>query len=301
MGVSPVIKVLVTGGTGQVGWEVCRRAPAAGVEVVAPSRTALDITRRTQVRAALDRTIPGLVINCAAYTDVDRAEEETAAAYAVNQDGVANLAEACSRIGTALIHLSTDYVFDGTKNAPYTEDDQVAPASVYGASKAAGEAALRERLPGHVILRTAWVCGARGRNFVKSVLARVRAGEPLRVVDDQRGAPTFAADIADAVWAVIAGTLSADVPVWGTYHYCGLGEATWHDVARETVRLVAPTLGRSPEVMAISSAEYGAAALRPPYSVLDCRLIERTFQVSRRPWREGLARLIDALGAEQAA
>lgn len=294
------MKVLVTGAEGQVGWEVCRRAPGTGIEMLAPPRAELDVSRRGEVSAAMRRWAPDWVVNCAAYTDVDRAEEESAAAHAVNRDGVAFLAEACTGSEAALVHLSTDYVFDGEKGAPYQEDDPVAPLGVYGASKAAGEAALRERLERHVILRTSWVCGARGRNFVKSVLARARAGEALRVVDDQRGAPTFAADIADAIWTVIARIASPGAPAWGTYHYCGLGETTWFGVAREIARLVAPELGHVPEVAAIGAAEYGAAARRPAYSVLDCRRIEGAFGVARRPWQHGLERLMDELAAEPA-
>ena len=191
--------VLLTGANGQLGWEVARRAAAAGLSCHAVDRGALDITDADAVTRTIADLRPAVVINAAAYTAVDRAESDEASAFAVNRDGPTYLAEACAAGGITLVHISTDYVFDGTKKSAYTEEDPMVPLGVYGASKLAGEEAVRRLCPRHIILRTAWVYGIHGQNFVQTMLRIARERDTVRVVDDQRGCPTFAGDLADAI------------------------------------------------------------------------------------------------------
>ncbi len=291
-------RVLVTGAGGQVGRDFMSLG-GSGLDLRGFGRTELDITRPDAVNAALDRTKPRLVVNLAAYTAVDKAEDEPAAAFAANRDGVANLARACRRLGIPMIHVSTDYVFDGTNPGAWREDDPVRPLGVYGRSKAEGEAALREALPHHVILRASWVFGAHGRNFVRTMLGRVGKSGEIKVVNDQHGCPTAAADLACAIVSV-AHRLLAD-PAWsaGTYHYCNEGATTWFDFAaaifaRAGERGLAP-----PRLVPIKAADYAAKARRPANSVLDCGKIIAAFGAVRPPWRESLAPVVDAILSER--
>jgi dTDP-4-dehydrorhamnose reductase len=271
-----------------------RAAWPAAVSLCAFDHAAVDITRPEAVAAALDAAHPELVINLAAYTAVDRAESEPDAAQAVNCTAAANVAADCARRGTPLIHLSTDYVFDGDKTGAYVEDDPVNPLGVYGRTKEAGERAVREALPRHVILRTSWVYGAFGQNFVKTMLRLGGERPALRVVADQRGSPTAAADIAAALVAVAA-RLGEPDPPWGTYHFAGGGVTTWHGFAVAIFELAAPRLGRAPRVEPIATADYPTAARRPANSVLDCAKIARAFGVAAPPWRQSLARVVAEL------
>lgn len=292
--------VLVVGAGGQVGWELLRRVPA-GIHVAGRTRADLDITDAAAVADIVAVLRPAAVINAAAYTAVDKAESEPARAFAVNRDGAAHLAAACTDAGIPLIHISTDYVFDGSKAAAYTEDDPVCPVSVYGTSKEAGEAAVRTALPHHVILRTAWVYGVHGRNFVKTMLQLVRTRPELRVVADQYGCPTAAGDIADAIWTIVARiqTMGAAFP-WGTYHYCGAGQTTWHGFAEAIVDLAAPTLPHPVTVTPITTADYPTPAKRPANSVLDCNRIAAALAIRPRAWREALAQVMAELSAAPA-
>jgi dTDP-4-dehydrorhamnose reductase len=288
------MKVLVFGAGGQVGYEVRRAAWPQGFAVVPFDRTALDITDDNAVAAALARERPGarrlLVVNLA--------ESEPDRTWNINCAGAALVAAQCAAAGVPLVHFSTDYVFDGSKPAPYAEDDPVAPLGVYGASKEAGERAVRAALARHVILRTAWVYGVHGANFVKTIL-RLAAREPvLRVVADQQGAPTAAADLAAAV-VVIARRIAENAAPWGTFHLTGAGAVSWHGFAETIVERAAPFLGRRPQVVPIASAEYKAAARRPANSRLDCRKIEQAYGLRPRPWSEGLAAVIAELFRDQ--
>ena len=224
--------VLVIGCRGQVGRELMAARLPAGISRIGLGHGDLDLTDRGAVRRVIDRCRPALIVNAAGYTAVDRAEAEPQAAFAVNADGPARLAEAAAAVGSSLLHLSTDYVFDGAKAGPYTEDDPLGPLGVYGASKAAGERAVRERLEHHVILRTSWIFGTHGTNFVKTMLRLGRERDQLHVVADQRGCPTGAADIADAIFAIAQQLLiERRGDVWGTYHFAGRGSTTWYEFA----------------------------------------------------------------------
>lgn len=289
-----MIRVLVFGGAGQVGFDLARARWPTGFAVRPLGHNEADITDAEAVAAALRAEEPGLVINLAAYTAVDRAESEPERAWAANCAGAGNVARACAKRGVPLVQLSTDYVFDGTKSEPYREDDPLNPLGVYGASKAAGERAVREALSRHVILRTQWVYGVHGANFVKTMLRLGREHEVLRLVADQRGSPTAAADLAAALVA-IAGRLAAGEGAWGTYHYAGAGVTSWHGFAEAIFDLAAPRLGRRPKVERVATADYPTPARRPLNAVLDCGKIRRDFGIRPRPWRESLAAMLDEL------
>ena len=304
------MKLLVLGAGGQVGRELCRLAWPAGYRIAAFDRGGLDITQREAIFAAVARERPDIVINAAAYTAVDRAESERDAAWAGNCTGPANLAAACGDAAVPLIHLSTDYVFDGTKTGPYREDDPVAPLGVYGKSKEAGDRAVRGALARHVILRTAWVYSAHGNNFVKTMLRLAVALQPtglsrgerpvLRVVADQIGSPTSAADIAAAISAIVQ-QLAAGTSSWGTYHFAGGGAVTWHGFAQAIFELASQWRGPPPKVEAITTADFPTPARRPANSVLDSTRIGAAFGIVPLPWREALAEVIRELHVEERA
>jgi dTDP-4-dehydrorhamnose reductase len=285
------MKIVVFGAGGQIGREVCRAAWLPGHTILPLDRKAVDITKSAAVGAMLTRETPDLVINLAAYTAVDRAESEPDLAWAVNCAGAAHIAAACGENATPLIHLSTDYVFDGRKTEPYREDDAVGPLGVYGRSKEAGERAVRAALAQHVILRTAWVFGAHGANFVKTMLRLAAERSVLRVVADQRGCPTAAADIAAALM-VITGHIERGEAKWGTYHFSGDSAVSWHRFAETIFDLAAPQLAARPKVEPITTDQYPTPAQRPMNSVLDCRKIHDVFGISAPPWQKGLAGVI---------
>ncbi len=277
--------ILLFGSSGQLGQELIRAAAARHVPLTAFLRSQADITDHAQVEAALSERRPSLVVNAAAYTNVDTAETDVAAAAAANEHGPANLATACARGGIPLLHISTDYVFDGTKPKPYLEADPVAPVSVYGRTKAAGEAAVRRALPQHIILRTAWVYGEFGRNFLKTMVRLAQERDELRVVDDQHGSPTATRQLATAILR-IAPRLVARDDVWGTYHYTGSGMTTWHGFASTIVAAQAPLTGRRPPVIPIKTKDYPTPAHRPANSALDCTLFGRIFGFRAGSWAD---------------
>ncbi|MBN9524811.1 MAG: dTDP-4-dehydrorhamnose reductase [Alphaproteobacteria bacterium] len=283
--------VLVVGETGQLARELARAAWAPGVELTFAGRDIIDLARPETATAVVAAMKPGVVVNAAAYTAVDKAESDADQAFLVNRDGPAALARAAATVGAPLIHVSTDYVFDGTKDGAYTEDDPVAPVSVYGRSKEAGERAVREAAERHVILRTAWVYSPFGSNFVKTMLRLGAEREELRVVADQRGCPTAAADIA----AAIVRLAGADHG-WGTYHYSGAGPTTWHGFAEAIFAGAVARGAKVPaRVTAIGTADYPTPAVRPANSVLDCSRIDRVHGIVARNWREALEDCLDAL------
>jgi dTDP-4-dehydrorhamnose reductase len=291
-----IASCLVVGGDGQLGCALRARPADGRLRLTSLGRNDLDITDAAAVRSAVSSHGPDVVINGAAYSDVDAAERERAQAFAVNRDGPANLAAACHGTGAALLHLSTDYVFDGTATAPYGEDDPVSPLGVYGESKAAGEAAVRERLVRHAILRTAWVFSPHGRNFVKSIVAVAKGsasdGTDLRVVEDQVGGPTDADPLAAAVLAVAA-ALAAGTGAPGTYHFTGAPSVSRFAFACRIVAAMEDRMEALPRVTPTTTVEYPRPARRPARAVLDCALVQRVFGLSQPDWRASLAGVVD--------
>lgn len=290
------MKILVTGAHGQVGWELSRRGARMDFNILALDRTALDITDQSAVNQTVERSGAALVVNGAAYTAVDQAESESELAFAVNRDGPAYLATACAEAGIPLIHISTDYVFDGHKRGAYVETDKVAPLGVYGESKAAGDEEVRTRLPNHIIIRTSWLYGVQGNNFVKTMLRLGRERDVIQVVKDQHGCPTYAADLVDTILQITGQIQKNRQITWGTYHYCGKGVASWHDLAEATLSLAKKyTSLRVKTIEAIGTADYPTPAKRPLNSALDCSLVEKTFNIHPKPWRESLAQMINRI------
>ena len=290
--------ILLFGANGQLGQEMVRASAARGMSLVALSHAEADIADANAVREAIARHTPALVVNAAAYTKVDLAETDVEAARRGNDIGPALLGEACAATGIPLVHVSTDYVFDGTKPTAYVETDAVSPASSYGRSKEAGERALRAATPRHVILRTSWVYSEFGHNFLKTILRLAATRDELRIVADQRGCPTSTLDLAEAVLS-IAPRLIAGEDVWGTYHFAGSGVTTWHGFASRIVAAQTPFTGRSPRVTPITTAEYPLPAPRPANSELDCSLFARIFGIRARPWTEETDRITRVLVSAQ--
>jgi dTDP-4-dehydrorhamnose reductase len=249
------------------------------------------------LRRLLARSRPELVLNAAAYTAVDKAESETERAFAVNAHGPAVLAAWCQEQGAAVIHVSTDYVFDGNQSRPYTEDDATNPQNVYGASKLKGELELRTKLERHVVLRTSWVFSAHGHNFVKTILRLASERPELRVVDDQRGRPTPAADLARAMLSLAEQLAQTRELAWGTYHFAGAGATTWHGFAKAILEARYPAASSRPKLTAITSAEFPTPAPRPGNSVLDTSRFEHVFGIAIAPWRDGLRSVVDELNS----
>jgi dTDP-4-dehydrorhamnose reductase len=288
--------MLITGANGQLGRELVRQANAFNIEFLAPRRQDLDITRPNQVKTALAETAPSVVVNAAGYTNVDTAEKEVDLAFEVNKIAPGFLARCCADRTIALIHISSDYVFDGSKGKPYHESDPIAPLGIYGQSKAQGEVAVRSVLHNHIILRTSWLYSVYRRNFVKTMLDLGTEKKRIPVVADQFGSPTSAADLAETV-LTIAGKIdrSADLE-WGTYHYCGHGVTSWHGLANEVLRLASPYVPlQTQQVKAITTAEYPTPAKRPPYSALDCSRIKKAFGIDPKPWQQSLKRTIERI------
>jgi dTDP-4-dehydrorhamnose reductase len=290
--------IAIVGRNGQLGWELVKQGDALGLEMLALGSADIDVTRSESIGGCLKAGAVELVINAAAYTAVDRAETEKKRAFEVNRDGPANLAGFCARAGIPLVHVSTDYVFDGSKAGAYREDDPVAPIGVYGQSKAAGEIEVRRISPKHLIVRTAWLYGVHGHNFVKTMLRLRREKKTIKVVDDQTGCPTYAADLARAILSMTDHILGRKKTRWGTYHYCGAGSVTWCGFAKAIFEIAAKyEAADTPKVIPITSAEYPTPVKRPPNSVLDCSKIENQFGIQPRPWIDSLTDMIDALYA----
>jgi len=290
------MRMLITGANGQLGRELLRQGRAFNIELHAFKRQELDITQPDQVNTILAKTSPSLVVNAAAYTNVDKAETEADLAFEVNKIAPGYLARCCADRNMALIHISSDYVFDGIKGKPYHETDPIAPLGIYGQSKAQGEAAIRSVLKNHIILRTSWLYGVYRHNFVKTMLDLGAEKKIIPVVADQFGSPTSAADLAEAVLTIaakIGGPTDLD---WGTYHYCGNGITSWHGFAKEILHLASPFVHlQTKHVEAISTAEYSTPAKRPPYSALDCSRIKKFFGIDPKPWQQSLKRTIERI------
>src|SRR5690606_11036952 len=282
---------------GQVGHELLRLAPD-GLQVTGLSSAELDIRDPVAVEHCIARLHPGVIINAAAYTAVDKAESDTAQAYAVNAEGVASLAKAAATAGIPLLHVSTDYVFPGDAKRPYREDDATGPIGVYGASKLAGEQAAA-LCPRHIVLRTSWVFASHGNNFVKTMLRVGAQRDVLGVVADQQGGPTAAASIAGALWQIVRKWQPEDELPWGLYHYSGAPACNWHALA-VGIFLPAVELGmlaRAPQVNAITTADYPTPARRPAWSILDCTKIQRELGIAQPDWQADLAQVLRELQA----
>lgn len=282
-------RILVTGGTGQVGWEL-RRCLAPLGEVVAPPRDRLPLDDPAALRDAVRALAPDVIVNAGAYTAVDRAEQEPELAGRVNAAAPEVLAREAARTGGLLVHYSTDYVFDGGGRAPYAESDPCRPLGVYGRTKHAGEQAVQASGARHLVLRTSWVYGMRGGNFLRTILRLAREREELRIVDDQVGAPTWSRMLAEGTAAILARVAAAggDGP-WGVYHLAAGGETSWHGFARAIVELDPARHEQAcRRVLPIPTREYPTPAARPAYSVLDGSRAAAAFGVRLPHWREQL-------------
>lgn len=288
--------ILVTGGSGQVGTAIARENRGR-FDIIAPARAGLDLGNAGAIEAMVAARDWAAVINCAAYTAVDRAESERDAAFAINAEAPGLLARAAAARGIPLLHVSTDYVFDGSKAGPYREDDPVRPLGVYGASKEAGERAVRAGNPRHIILRTAWVVSPWGANFVKTMLRLGAERSELRVVADQIGCPTGATDIARALLTMAERLIAdPDAPV-GTYHFVNAGEASWHELAQAIFAQVAAEGGTVPVVLPIPTSEYPTPARRPINSRLATGKIARDYGITARDWRAMVQEVVGELRA----
>lgn len=275
------MRILITGANGMLAGAVRTELLARGHDLIALDRAALDVTDPNAVLATVRATRPDVAIQCAAYTRVDDAERDEAAAYRVNAEATASLAHACREVGARLVYPSTDYVFDGTATSPYTPDSPTNPLGAYGRTKLAGEAVAREA-GDYLIVRTSWLYGEGGKNFVSTILSRAVMGEALRVVDDQTGSPTWTGTLA----RVLAAMIEADAPS-GVYHAVNGGETTWYGLAVEALRVA----GIEAEISPVSTSEFPRPAPRPTYSVLDYSETESVVG-EIEGWREALAAAI---------
>ncbi len=286
------MRLLIAGWQGQLARALVELAPAAtDIEALAVGRPALDLCEPGSIARAMTGFRPDVIINTAAYTAVDKAESEPAAAAALNAEGARLLAVEAARRGAAIIHVSTDYVFDGSKTGAYVETDATWPINTYGASKLAGEQAVAAANPRHVIVRTSWVHSATGQNFVKTMLRLAGERPSLRVVDDQIGAPTYAPHLAAAILDIARGIARAGQAEgrWGLYHAAGTGYVSWCGLAREVFRVSAALGGPSVPVDPIPSTAYPTPARRPLNSRLDCGKLARDFAIRLPPWQDGVA------------
>jgi dTDP-4-dehydrorhamnose reductase len=291
------MKILITGAQGQVGKELVSIANQRGFDVIAAGQTELDITQLKNIESYVEVHQPDLVINAAAYTAVNKAEEEQDITYAINRDGTANLAAVSKEKNIPLLHISTDYVFDGTKSEAYSENDAVSPLGIYGISKWQGEETIRQTLPEHIILRVAWVFGAQGNNFVKTMLRLAKDRDELSVVADQFGMPSPAKDIAKTLIILAEQYQKEKTLEWGTYHYCGDEKVSWCGFAKEILKQAKEQglIEKDIKVNAITTAEYQDPTKRPANSMLDCEKIKNTFGIEMPSWKESLNQVLTEL------
>lgn len=285
------MNILVTGANGQLGNEIRRRSVGCNHHFTFTDVAELDITDAAAVLEMASNTKAEFIINCAAYTNVDKAEDDEQTAHLINCTATANLAAAAKQVGATLIHVSTDYVFDGCGCTPYTEEAAVAPTGAYGRTKLAGEQAVTESGCKHIIIRTAWLYSPFGRNFVKTMRTLTAERELLQVVFDQVGSPTYAGDLADAILHIVeGGTREA----YGTYHYSNEGVCSWYDFAKEICEMS----GNVCDIRPCHSNEFPSKVARPHYSVLDKTKIKTTFGISIPHWKESLAVCIKELNEQ---
>jgi len=292
------MKILLTGCDGQVGWEISRKAPDYNFDVIATDIHNLDITDIEAIRTLQAKKQVDIIINSAAYTAVDKAESDKDLAYSVNALGAKNLAIVAAENNLPILHISTDYVFSGNTTIPYADDSTPDPQGVYGESKLAGELQVAETNARHLTLRTSWVFGIEGQNFVKTMLRLGAENNEISVVADQFGSPTFAGHIATALLKLTKQYQeSGDLP-WGNYNFCDAGTTTWHMFATKIMAISVEKgiLDQSPIVQPIRTEEYPTAASRPPYSVMDCSRFTETFpHIGISSWESGLREMIQTL------
>lgn len=289
------MKLLLLGANGQIGREIVKLAKKRGLNLYAYARQELDITQAEQVKRIIQKIKPHYIINAAAYTAVDKAEREKEIAFAINAFGVYYLAEAARQADVPLLHISTDYIFDGRKKTAYVEEDEPNPLSVYGQSKLAGETFIRQRWYKHIILRISWVFGRYGNNFVKTIIQQAKEKPELRVIYDQHGGPTYAADVAETLLQIIS-ALQNGYHYWGSYHYSGLPMTNWHQFANailEKASVKYPLVTKS--VLGIPASAYPSVANRPYNSQLSSQKIGCLFNISPKNWQESLMEVIEVL------
>lgn len=284
------MKVLVTGHRGILGCALMSELPRHGYDVAGVDVAEVDVTDAARVGAVMGAEKPAVVVNCAAFTNVDGCESERDVSFDVNGRGAGNVAAAAAEVGARVVQISTDYVFDGRSHVPYKEEDEPAPLSAYGDSKLEGENEVATSGAEYVIVRTAWLFGAGGPNFVSKILARAKEGEPLEVVDDQRGSPTYAGHLATALAKLLA------VDYRGVVHVAGSGEASWFDVAGEVLRVT----GYRVPLRAIATGDLELPARRPLYSVLESSLYTKLTGEGMPLWQEGLAAYLREIGEGEA-
>ena len=287
------MKILIAGKNGQVGrCLVDQLSTMSDVTLLALDREQLDITDPVQVNRIVTEFQPNIIINAAAYTAVDKAEQESELAYAINRDGPQNLALAANKVNAAIIHISTDYVFDGDSAESYVESDNTAPQGEYGRSKLAGEQAVAQACPKHIIVRTAWVFGEHGNNFVKTMLRLAKTRDTLGVVADQFGGPTYAGDIAKAIVAISKQIIDGN-KAYGVYHYSGFPHVSWHTFAEKifNIALEQGVLKQSIQVNPIMTQDYPTPAKRPANSRLNCYKIDSAFGIHQSDWQGALTRI----------
>ncbi|MBN9064096.1 MAG: dTDP-4-dehydrorhamnose reductase [Rhizobiales bacterium 65-9] len=291
--------ILVTGGSGQLGTELRALSWPDGIRVLAPARDALDLSDPSSVERWLAANTVAAIVNAGAYTAVDKAESDAKTAWLVNAVAPAILAAHARSAGVPIIHVSTDYVFGGDKSTPYVEDDPVAPLGVYGASKEGGEQAVRTSGARHAIVRTSWVVSPHGANFIKTMLRLGRERPALRVVDDQRGAPTAAFDLARAAQTILMRLIADPSAPGGTYHFSNSGETSWFGFAQHIFDSAAQAGGPNPSLSPITTADYPTPARRPANSRLDLSKIRRDFGIAPPDWRPATEAIVRRLlGAE---
>jgi dTDP-4-dehydrorhamnose reductase len=292
------MKILVTGANGQLGWELMQRAAKGPFTVRGVDLPQVDLCDEAQVNDIMRSVRPDLVINAAGYTNVDGAESDHERCYAVNEAVPRRLAACCHEAGIPLIHISTDFVFHAPRETPWQAADPVSPLGVYAKSKAAGEVAVQTELAEHLLVRTAWLYGIRGRNFVKTMLTLARDREEIGVVVDQVGCPTFAGDLANALLAMAECLRTGKPLAWGTYHFCGAGSTSWHGLAQAAIDLARKEKDlalKLKRIKALTTAEYPTPAVRPAYSVLDCTKIEKALDITIAPWETSLQAVMPEL------
>ena len=285
------MRILITGCNGQIGSCLTKKlASDASIKILALDRSHLDITNRDSVNIVVSEFNPTVIINAAAHTAVDKAEEDVELSYAINRDGPKHLAEAAQSIGAAILHISTDYVFEGNKNGEYVECDPTNPQGVYGESKLAGEVSVAEACEKHIILRTAWVFGEYGNNFVKTMLRLVKDREELSIVGDQVGGPTYAGDIANVLIQISKSIIKGDAIEFGIYHYSGLPHVSWFDFANTIfdIAVEKKVLNEKPRLKSIKTEQYLTPAKRPNNSRLNCSKIMSSFSIKPSDWKSSL-------------